>query len=203
MLHRQHSCVIVTSNAHCCCCAAAFLVGSALAACLCRVCGAAFFERPPFGCCSQRPCCVFLCAQFITVFLGSFIAGSVLNQASTLFKNPASIINILGTSAPLTSIFFLTYIELNVRGSPGSMALPLCPLLHVNRLVKIRRAKDLCEEACRAARLLVGRKFTGSLQECIKSSTDLTISLKGCQCLAHGRAGCCLILVLLQVQTTG
>ena len=68
------------------------------------------------------------------MFLGSFIAGSVLNQASTLLKNPTSIINILGTSAPLTSIFFITYIELNVRGTHpppppphGSMALPLCP----------------------------------------------------------------------------
>lgn len=54
-------------------------------------------------------------AQFITVFLGSFIAGSFLNQARELINNPTSIISTLGTSAPLTSIFFLTFIELNVR----------------------------------------------------------------------------------------
>ena len=54
-------------------------------------------------------------AQFITVFLGSFVAGSFLNQATTLIKNPTSIVTALGTSAPLTSIFFLTFIELNVH----------------------------------------------------------------------------------------
>lgn len=69
-----------------------------------------------------------LAAQFITVFLGSFIAGSVLNQATTLFKNPTSIINILGTSAPLTSIFFLTYIELNVRIKTPGLHAPSVPL---------------------------------------------------------------------------
>lgn len=53
--------------------------------------------------------------QFITVFLGSFIAGSVLNQARALISNPTSILSTLGTAAPLTSIFFLTFIELNVR----------------------------------------------------------------------------------------
>ena len=73
---------------------------------------------PPGPSRSDRPCRVCACAQFITVFLGSFIAGSVLNQATTLFKNPTSIIQILGTSAPLTSIFFLTFIELNVRAAP-------------------------------------------------------------------------------------
>ncbi|CAL5228475.1 g11617 [Coccomyxa viridis] len=51
--------------------------------------------------------------QFITVFLGSFIAGSVLNQARALISNPTSILSTLGTAAPLTSIFFLTFIELN------------------------------------------------------------------------------------------
>ncbi|CAK0785988.1 hypothetical protein CVIRNUC_009201 [Coccomyxa viridis] len=51
--------------------------------------------------------------QFITVFLGSFIAGSVLNQARALINNPTMIFSTLGTAAPLTSIFFLTWIELN------------------------------------------------------------------------------------------
>ena len=55
--------------------------------------------------------------QFITVFLGSFIAGSVLNQAKALLNNPTSIFSTLGTAAPLTSIFFLTWIELNVSAT--------------------------------------------------------------------------------------
>lgn len=54
-------------------------------------------------------------AQFITVFLGSFVAGSFFNQAKELINNPTSIVSTLGTSAPLTAIFFLTFIELNVR----------------------------------------------------------------------------------------
>lgn len=66
--------------------------------------------------------------QFITVFLGSFIAGSVLNQARALLNNPTSIFPTLGTAAPLTSIFFLTWIELNVRwdASPLTLTLYLC-----------------------------------------------------------------------------
>jgi hypothetical protein len=39
----------------------------------------------------------------------------VLNQATTFIHDPFSIVSTLGTSAPLTSIFFLTYIELNVH----------------------------------------------------------------------------------------
>ena len=101
-------------------------------------------------------------AQFITVFLGSFIAGSVLNQASTLLKNPTSIINILGTSAPLTSIFFITYIELNVRGSPRCMTLPLCPYrMLFTDWTRVEKEKNLREEACRAAGSLVDRKIGG------------------------------------------
>ena len=77
-------------------------------------------------------CTVTCCAQFITVFLVSFIAGSVLNQATSFIHDPFSIISTLGTSAPLTSIFFLTYIELNVRCS--SPLPPHAPVV-VNRQV--------------------------------------------------------------------
>ena len=63
--------------------------------------------------------------QFITVFLGSFIAGSVLNQARALISNPTSILSTLGTAAPLTSIFFLTFIELNVRPT-AYISWPMC-----------------------------------------------------------------------------
>lgn len=65
-------------------------------------------------CISSSEALAFVDSQFITVFLGSFVAGSVLNQAKELINHPTSIISTLGTSAPLTSVFFLTFIELNV-----------------------------------------------------------------------------------------
>ena len=65
--------------------------------------------------------------QFVTVFLGSFIAGSILNQARALITAPTSIVKTLGTAAPLTSIFFLTWIELNVSHLPLAMSpTPVC-----------------------------------------------------------------------------
>ena len=53
-------------------------------------------------------------AQVVTVFLGSFLAGSLFSQFTAWVDHPASAITILGTSAPLTSIFFLNYISLSV-----------------------------------------------------------------------------------------
>lgn len=64
--------------------------------------------------------------QFVTVFLGSFISGTFLNQARTLITAPTSIPQTLGTAAPLTSIFFLTWIELNVSHLP--LAVPPAPV---------------------------------------------------------------------------
>ena len=52
--------------------------------------------------------------QVVTVFLGSFLAGSLFSQFTAWAEHPASAITILGTSAPLTSIFFLNYISLSV-----------------------------------------------------------------------------------------
>jgi len=55
--------------------------------------------------------------QVITVFFGSFVAGTFANQFETLIKDPGSIVQILGTAAPQAAIFFLTFVL--VRGMLG------------------------------------------------------------------------------------
>lgn len=54
----------------------------------------------------------FFIFQVVTVFFGSFIAGTVANQFKELINNPSSIVTLLGTAAPQTAIFFLTYVTL-------------------------------------------------------------------------------------------
>jgi len=54
----------------------------------------------------------FFIFQVTTVFFGSFIAGSAANQFKQLVNDPGSIVNLLGASAPQTSIFFMTFITL-------------------------------------------------------------------------------------------
>lgn len=48
--------------------------------------------------------------QVVTTFFGSFIAGSFANQFKQLIEDPGSIVNILGTAAPQTAIFFTTFL---------------------------------------------------------------------------------------------
>lgn len=48
--------------------------------------------------------------EFITVFLGTFIAGTFANQFEQLLDDPGSIVSIFGTAAPQVGIFFMTYI---------------------------------------------------------------------------------------------
>lgn len=56
----------------------------------------------------------------VTVFCGSFVSGSVLNQLSLWARHPGAAFTILGTAAPLTSIFFLNFICFVVnKGSGG------------------------------------------------------------------------------------
>ncbi|KAL6782290.1 hypothetical protein ACKKBG_A06245 [Auxenochlorella protothecoides x Auxenochlorella symbiontica] len=52
----------------------------------------------------------FFVFQVITVFFGSFIAGSFFNQFKQFIDDPGSIVTVLGTSAPQTAIFFMTYL---------------------------------------------------------------------------------------------
>jgi hypothetical protein len=57
-------------------------------------------------------------SQVTTVFLGSFLGGTLLNQLQQWLQNPESALTILGTAAPLTAIFFTQYIMLQVPHLP-------------------------------------------------------------------------------------
>lgn len=48
--------------------------------------------------------------QFITLFLGSFIAGTFANQFQQILDDPGSIIQVFGTAAPQVGLFFMSYI---------------------------------------------------------------------------------------------
>lgn len=52
----------------------------------------------------------FFVFQIFTTFLGSFITGSIANQFKQLIEDPGSIIDILGTAAPQTAIFFTSFV---------------------------------------------------------------------------------------------
>ena len=69
---------------------------------------------PPNACFSHRNLQSYHhdACRFSQFFLGSFIGGALFNQFNQWVDNPTSAVTILGTAAPLTSIFFLTYIQL-------------------------------------------------------------------------------------------
>lgn len=70
--------------------------------------------------------------QIITVFFGTLIAGSIASQIKVFLEQPTLFLTTLGTAAPLTSIFFLTYVELNVRGRCTAACTPAVHLaLHL------------------------------------------------------------------------
>ncbi|PSC73975.1 ERD4-related membrane isoform B [Micractinium conductrix] len=71
----------------------------------------------------------FFIFQVITVFLGSFIAGTFANQLDQFINDPGSIITIFGTSAPQTAIFFLTYLLLAALPQASLNLLRLVPLI--------------------------------------------------------------------------
>lgn len=51
-----------------------------------------------------------LLLQVITTFLGSLLVGSFLNQITAFLDNPGGIVSTLGSSAPQTATFFMTFI---------------------------------------------------------------------------------------------
>ena len=56
--------------------------------------------------------------QVLTVFFGSFIAGSFLNQLTSIIHDPSTLVDILGDAAPQVAVFFMTYLLLMVRLLP-------------------------------------------------------------------------------------
>ncbi len=52
--------------------------------------------------------------QVLTVFFGSFIAGSLLNQINAIIHDPTTVVDILGDAAPQVAVFFMTYLLLMV-----------------------------------------------------------------------------------------
>ncbi|CAO3595515.1 unnamed protein product [Absidia cylindrospora] len=67
--------------------------------------------------------------QYIDVVLVSTIAGGILQTLPELYKNPASIINILAENLPKASTFFITYVMLQSTNSPGQAILQLVPYI--------------------------------------------------------------------------
>jgi hypothetical protein len=49
-------------------------------------------------------------AQVVTVFLATFISGTLLNQLQQVLDRPASLLTVLGVSAPQTASFFFLYV---------------------------------------------------------------------------------------------
>jgi hypothetical protein len=48
--------------------------------------------------------------QVVTVFLATFISGTLLNQLQRVLDHPASLLTVLGVGAPQTTSFFLLYL---------------------------------------------------------------------------------------------
>ena len=61
------------------------------------------------------------------MFLGSFLAGTLFSQVNAWLDNPRGAVTILGTAAPLTSIFFLNFICLEVPRLPVCTAPAAAP----------------------------------------------------------------------------
>ena len=63
--------------------------------------------------------------QVITVFFASFIGGSFFSQFKQWIQNPTSAITIIGSAAPRTSQFFLSFVILQVSSSDLTLSCTL------------------------------------------------------------------------------
>jgi len=97
--------------------------------------------------------------QVVTVFLGSFIAGSAFNQMKQLVNNPGSIVTLLGVCAPQTAIFFLTYVTLR-----GMLLTPLVILRLVPFVLFWIKSKFLASTERAKARLWQNQEFSYGTQ---------------------------------------
>eukprot|EP00198_Chlamydomonas_reinhardtii_P013816 XP_001703153.1 MaoC-like dehydratase [Chlamydomonas reinhardtii] len=57
--------------------------------------------------------------QVVAVFVASFLAGALLNQIGRFVSEPGAVLTVLGTGAPQTASFFLTYILFTHRPAAG------------------------------------------------------------------------------------
>ena len=71
--------------------------------------------------------------QVLTVFFGSFIAGSLLNQLNAIIHNPTTLVDILGEAAPQVAVFFMTYLLLMVGYCRQKPSLCLLSYLCIRR----------------------------------------------------------------------
>ncbi|KAK9843537.1 hypothetical protein WJX81_008012 [Elliptochloris bilobata] len=82
--------------------------------------------------------------QVLTVFFASFIAGSFLNQIQQFANAPATIFSVLGTAAPQTATFFMSYLLLLGFTTKPLLFLRLTDLIKfwvMSRLSSTERAK--------------------------------------------------------------
>ena len=97
----------------------------------------------------------FFIFQCVTVFFGSFIAGSAANQFNELINDPSNIVTLLGTSAPQTSIFFMTYTTLR-----GLFIIPFSILRLVPFIIFWVKSKFLAATERAKARLWQNQLFS-------------------------------------------
>jgi hypothetical protein len=111
----------------------------------------------------------------VTVFFGTLVAGSIASQIKVFVEQPATFLQTLGTAAPMTSIFFLTYVETNVRprwvlsGPPALAASCLhaaAHCLHADRPALLGRLFRCIWASEAAERALLGRDARSYMGAC-------------------------------------
>ena len=67
--------------------------------------------------------------QVVTIFFGSFVAGSFFNQAKAYVEDPKGAIKSIGLAAPQASTFFLTYVGIKTFFQPAFKHLRIIPFI--------------------------------------------------------------------------
>lgn len=138
-------------------------------------------------CCqSQHPCPlllldklnpVALLLQVITTFLGSLLVGSFLNQITEFLDNPGGVVNTLGSSAPQTATFFMTFILIQAFIKQPLQLLRLPGLIFFwlkSRLATTNRQKAAL---WKDARLQYGRNVSAPSSACLEPSLHTTMHM--------------------------